>query len=86
VPLRGIDVIYQLHWQRYDNGKSYDGMKSQFEIFDDYDPESARDILRENIIHAKEKFPIPVGLEKEILWMLCNEKSQHFERTVGDNA
>ncbi len=71
-------MIFQLHWQRRDNSQSYDGMKVQFEIFDEYDPDSAIDILRENLIHAQKKFPIPEDLD--LIWMLCTETSQHFEK------
>jgi hypothetical protein len=72
-------MIFQLHWQRRDTGESYDGMKVQFEIFDDYDPDSAANILRENVRHAKEKFPIPEELQRDVLWMICNENSKHFQ-------
>lgn len=57
-------MLYQLHWQ-YKDGTTE--MKAQREI-------TSHDEMREFIKEIIESRPLPDG----IIWMACNEKSEHF--------
>lgn len=72
-------MLYQLHWQfnKKEPGKdlktTYE-MRTQFEIQDDWDNDKKRQFLNEQIEYVNENHPLPKGA----IWMVCNEKSQHF--------
>lgn len=57
-------MLYQLHWQ-YKDGTT--DIRAQREI-------NSHDEMKEFVKELREEHPLPDGA----IWMICNDKSEHF--------